>query len=172
MWLDRLSGHSTPAATPRASPPLSTNRSYSPAPRRQSLLSPSHTDQRPGIAARSSTRSPVSNNSTTSLLASSRLNGSGLKQSTAVVDIPDPLKMLKNLLESQKNISPNISQQRNDTVVLDARAKDDFELELDFGGLSLREIAEKVTPSNTREHLYNVQSIEDCRLNHMLVVSH
>ena len=94
MWLDRLSGHSTPSATPPASRP------YSPAPpRRPSHLAPSSAAQRPGFSPRSSSLSLVSNDSTTSLLASSkRVNGSALKQSVTTGDAPDPTKVLRRLI--------------------------------------------------------------------------
>lgn len=152
MWLDRLSGHSTPSATPPASRP------YSPAPlRRPSHLAPSSAAQRPGFSPRSSSLSLVSNDSTTSLLASSkRVNGSALKQSVTPGDAPDPAKVLRRLIGAdigKADIKEGV------IVRIDDLGDDDGEL--DLGGLSLKEIvalgesgAELSGPS---------QSADECR---------
>ncbi|CAG8973831.1 hypothetical protein HYALB_00005576 [Hymenoscyphus albidus] len=132
MWLDRLSGHSTPAST-GTPPPGSANRSYSPAPRRQSNLGPPSSLQRPGFNTRSSSLSLLSNDSTTSLLSSRWPNGSNLKRTATIVDVPDPLKVLGNIVGSEDTKGEEIDE--------------DWELELDFDGLGLHEIAEDRTTS-------------------------
>jgi vacuolar protein sorting-associated protein 52 len=158
MWLDRLSGHSTPAATPSASPPPPTNRSYSPAARRPSHLGPAAAAQRPGFNPRSSSLSLNSNDSTTSLLASSRRpNGSGLRQSVTVADAPDPLEVLEKLLGSEGKGAVSKSQGNGVSA-----AEEDFELELDFEGLGLREFASRGS-STKKEHVYATQTVEECR---------
>ena len=159
MWLDRLSGHSTPAATPSASPPPPANRAYSPAPRRPSYLGPASAAQRPGFNPRSSSLSLNSNDSTTSLLASSRRpNGSGLKQSVTVPNAPDPLEVLENLLGSEGK-GPKEKDEVNGSA-----ADDDFEYELDFEGLSLREVVARKEIDAEEEHVYTTQSVEECML--------
>jgi hypothetical protein len=161
MWLDRLSGHSTPAATPSGSPPPPANRSYSPASRRPSHLAPTSAAQRPSFNPRSSSLSLVSNDSTTSLLSSSkRPNGSGLRQSSTVADAPDPLKVLEKLLGADANL-PDTSKTTNGVNGSNS-ADGDFEGELDFEGLSLQELAIKETTFSREEHVYTSQTVEDC----------
>jgi hypothetical protein len=163
MWLDRLSGHSTPAATPSGSPPPPANRAFSPAPRRPSHLAPSSAAQRPGFSARSSSLSINSNDSTTSLLASSRkTNGSGLKQSITTPDVKDPLEVLEKLLGSEANVTPAASRAKN-SVNGTAIEEEDDESELDFEGFSLRELASRhVGPEETVGH--TTQTTEECTL--------
>ncbi|PMD47410.1 Vps52-domain-containing protein [Hyaloscypha variabilis F] len=155
MWLDRLSGHSTP--TPSASPPPPTNRSYSPAARRPSHLGPAVAAQRPGFNPRSSSLSLHSNDSTTSLLASSRRpNGSGLKQSVTVADAPNPLDVLEKLLGSEGKGKVAKPQTNGDHL-----AQDEFELELDFEDLSLREFVSRDALFARREQVYATQTVEE-----------
>lgn len=159
MWLDRLSGHSTPAATPSVSPPPPVNRAYSPSPRRPSYLGPASAAQRPAFNPRSSSLSLNSNDSTTSLLASSRRpNGSGLRQSVTVPNAPDPLEVLENLLDSEGK-DPKEKDEVNGSA-----AEDDFEYELDFEGLSLREVVARKDIDAQEEHVYTTQSVEECML--------
>lgn len=155
MWLDRLSGHVTPA-TPTASTPSSTKRSYSPGARRTSNLAPSAPTQRPGFAPRSSSLSVLSNDSTTSLLSSSRRpNGSGLKQSATAVDVPGPLEVLQSIVGSGIP-SQSVELAGNN------EAYGDFELDLDFAGLSLHEIVTRDVDQNQEEGRYAAQSLEEC----------
>jgi hypothetical protein len=165
MWLDRLSGHSTPAATPSASPPPPANRAYSPAPpRRPSTLAPSSAAQRPAFNPRSSSLSLISNDSTTSLLSSRRPNGSALKQSVTAVAAPDPLEVLEKLLgpEGKERAS---SKSVNGHSAEKSTTDYDYEAELDFDGLSLREIVEGQPSHAKEEHVYTTQTIEECMLN-------
>jgi len=162
MWLDRLSGHSTPAATPSGSPPPPANRAYSPAPRRSSHLGPAAAAQRPGFNPRSSSLSLNSNDSTTSLLASSRRpNGSGLKQSVTAVDAPNPLRVLEKLLGPEGNLRSEVSS-RGEGSNGNVDLGQDFANELDFEGLSLRELALRASPFANDEHLYTTQTVEEC----------
>ncbi|TVY29468.1 Vacuolar protein sorting-associated protein [Lachnellula hyalina] len=158
MW---LSGRSTPAATPSGSPPPPANRSYSPAPRRPSYLAPPSAAQRPPFNPRSSSLSLISNDSTTSLLSSSRRpNGSGLKQSATAVNAPDPLQVLERLLgsEGKKKVS---SKATNGTSTNNNLGDYDYEAELDFDGLSLREIVESQSSNAKEEHVYTSQTTEE-----------
>mgnify|MGYP001577067967 FL=1 len=101
MWLDRLSGTSTPASRPNASS-TPQSRSYSPVPRRSSSrLLPQAGSQRPNFSPRSSSLSVVSNDSTTSLLGNSRKptdsSSSNLKSTTLTYS--DPIQVLDKLLD-------------------------------------------------------------------------
>lgn len=155
MWLDRLSSNSTPSG----SPPPPTNRSFPTTTRRPSNLGPSTSAQRPGFNPRSSSLSLASNESTTSLLASSRRpNGSGLRQSTTVPDTADPLEVLEKLLGSEGKGSTSSSKAPGINGANNASEESDFEL--DFEGLSLRELA--LGQEDERESVYATQSIEEC----------
>jgi hypothetical protein len=158
MWLDRLSSHSTPSG----SPPPPANRPYSNSlSRRPSHLAPTSATQRPGYSPRSSSLSLVSNDSTISLLASSKKpNGSGLRQSSTVPDVADPLKVLEKLLGSEKEGHTD----RNAAGRAEADADED-DLELDFGGLSLHELAFDESLDVKEEIPYKAQTIEECMLN-------
>lgn len=158
MWLDRLSGHSTPGTTPSASPPPP-NRSYT-APRRTgSHLGPPQSS-RPTFNPRSSSLSIHSNDSSTSLLASSRRpNGSGLKQSITVEESTNPLRVLKELLGVENQAQSDTL--KKDGVNGESAADDDFASELDFEGLSLRDFVDRKAPE---EHVDTAQTIEECML--------
>jgi vacuolar protein sorting-associated protein 52 len=151
MWLDRLSSHSTPTG----SPPLSSNRSFSPSSRRASHLAPSAAPQRPGFAKRSSSLSLPSNDSTASLPTTSRHHASGLKQSTTVSDAPDPLFILERLLgpEGKGGTSKAING---------ADPTEESEFGMDLEGLSLREVLAQDTTFSEPELVYNTQTIEEC----------
>jgi len=156
MWLDRLSGHSTPSRSP---PPPGNN--FVPLPRRPSHLAPSPAPQRPGFTPRSSSLSLVSNDSTTSLLASKRPSGSGLGQSAAVPGtpgIPDPLAVVERLLDNGSKKSSKPGKGANGVKP----TRDDEEGELDFEGLSLREIVAEASSDIKDEHVYNTQTIDEC----------
>jgi vacuolar protein sorting-associated protein 52 len=153
MWLDRLSGHSTPSNAPLQPH----NRSYSPLPRRSSHLAPPTASKRPGFSPQSSTLSLVSNDSTTSLLESSKkTNGSGLRQSTKIADYPEPLEVLKNLLsvEGKDGTIEDVSEHGVDDL---NRAE-----ELDFAGLSLRELAEPQQSESDGLQSHVPQTVEEC----------
>lgn len=153
MWLDRLSGHSTPSNAP----PPPHNRSYSPLPRRSSHLAPPAASKRPGFSPQSSTLSLVSNDSTSSLLGSSKkTNGSGLRQSTVIDGHPEPLEVLQKLLgaESKSLDIKDASGNGTDDLNLDE--------ELDFSGLSLQELAELQQSEGDDIHSHVPQTLEEC----------
>lgn len=151
MWLDRLSGHSIPNNPP--SQPH--GRSYSPNPRRPNHLAPPTVSPRPAFSPRSSSLSLVSNDSTTSLLGSSkRPNGSGLKHSTNATDYPEPLQVLEKLF------GPQVKSAGKNGVL--AHSIDPELGELDFGGLSLREFGRTQEPETKDVQSYNPQTVEEC----------
>ncbi|KAJ4228851.1 Vacuolar protein sorting-associated protein 52 [Fusarium solani] len=148
MWLDRLAGG--PASNPGPSTPQPGNRTYSPLPRRtSSSLSPYVTSQRGGVSPRGSSLSLVSNDSSSSLLSSSRRpNGSNLRQTSTIETGPDSLEVLETLLAGFSTDSDSATKQQ--TI-----SQDDIDFEADFGGLSLKELAASQAPEpatfNTRK---------------------
>ncbi|KAI9824419.1 MAG: hypothetical protein M1832_001954 [Thelocarpon impressellum] len=136
MWLDRLSGHSTPSGSP---PPR--NRSYSPAPRRSSHLAPSSQQQ-------SQLRRAAFN-------PSRQLNGSALRHSVSgrpPDDVPDPLDVLEGIIGTSLR-----SRQ-----AFDAR---DLVEDIDFGGLSLHDFAAAESSigerGNDYDPSYRVRSVDE-----------
>ncbi|KAI1028421.1 hypothetical protein LB503_002316 [Fusarium chuoi] len=136
MWLDRLAGG--PATSPGPSTPQPGGRVY---PKRtSSTLSPYVTSQRPGISPRGSSLSLVSNDSTTSLLSSSRRpNGSNLRQASTIDTGSDSLEVLETLLAG-------FSSDREQADKKTAINEDDINFEAVFGGLSLKELATSEPP--------------------------
>ncbi|KAG4415179.1 hypothetical protein IFR04_011677 [Cadophora malorum] len=131
--------------------------SYSSAPRRPSHLGPASAIQRPGFSPRSSSLSINSNDSTMSLLASSRRpNGTGLKKSATMSEAPDPLALLEKLLGSE---GVEVVQETTLTNAAGNTDLDEVERELDFEGLDLRQL---ISPSarHTQEDLYTTQTTE------------
>jgi len=154
MWLDRLSGHSSPA---NPSPPHS--RSFSPLPRRPNHLGPHSASQRPAFTPRSSSLSLVSNDSTASLLgAARRANGSGLKHSATHRDHPQPVEVLEKLL--------GIEIREGENAVQNGEEFEEFEIkdELDFKGLTLFELAKFENTDNDDVHVYKSQGVDECML--------
>lgn len=143
MWLDRLAGGQ--ATVSGSSTPPSASRPYSPLPRRtSSSLSPYVTSQRAGHSPRSSSLSLASNDSSTSFLSSSRKpNGSGLRQTSTVHEGPDALEILEGLLRSGDDENKN-SEEHGRVI-----KEEDFHLDPDFGGLSLKELANPETQNNS-----------------------
>ncbi|RKL21808.1 hypothetical protein BFJ68_g2120 [Fusarium oxysporum] len=139
MWLDRLAGG--PASSPGPSTPQPGGRVY---PKRtSSTLSPYVTSQRPGISPRGSSLSLVSNDSTSSLLSSSRRpNGSNLRQASTIETGPDSLEVLETLLAG---LSSDRDQADKKTVI----NQDDINFDALFGGLSLKELATSEPPDTT-----------------------
>ncbi|KAF5530669.1 SAC2 [Fusarium napiforme] len=139
MWLDRLAGG--PASSPGPSTSQPGSRVY---PKRtSSTLSPYVTSQRPGISPRGSSLSLVSNDSTSSLLSSSRRpNGSNLRQASTIDTGPDSLEVLETLLAG-------FSSDREQADEKTAINEDDINFEAVFGGLSLKELATSEPPDTT-----------------------
>jgi hypothetical protein len=159
MWLDRLSSNSTPSGSPP--PPI--NRSFSPASRRPSHLGQTSAPQRPGFNPRSSSLSLISNDSTTSLLSSSkRNNGSTLKQSITVPTATDPLVVLGKLLGSKKS-----GQDASESSAVSGFAStfEETDFDLDFGGLNLQQLVLEGTSDDDEKTLYNSQTADECMYN-------
>ncbi|KAK2011212.1 Vps52/Sac2 family protein [Colletotrichum eremochloae] len=150
MWLDRLAAQSNPS--PSSSQPGS--RAYSPLPRRTSST-PYVTSQRSGLTPRGSQLSLISNDSSSSLLASRRVNGSGLKQSQTTYDGPDSVEILGQILDTT---SITDSAASNTTGVITQK---DFELDFDFDGLSLRELASSNKADTDEADNYRRQTAEE-----------
>lgn len=158
MWLDRLAGHQSGSATPQAN-----SRPISPLPRRTSsgrgpgpYLTSQASALRPSVTPRGSSLSLISNDSTSSFLASSRRpNGSGLKQSTTVVEGPEPEEVLETLLGTKAN---GIGPEGPHKVTI---SEDDLDFDFDFAGLSLRDLAQDDTALDSG-NVYRVQTAEEC----------
>ncbi|KAK1729084.1 hypothetical protein CaCOL14_007860 [Colletotrichum acutatum] len=146
MWLDRLAAQSN--SSPSASQPGS--RPYSPLPRRTSS-SPYVTSQRPGITPRGSQLSLVSNDSSNSFLASRRVNGSGLKQSQTTYDGPDSVEILGQILDTAPTSEAT-------TITI---SENDLELDFQFEGLSLRELASSDEIDSSDADSYRRQTAEE-----------
>ncbi|KAL7915615.1 Sac2 family domain-containing protein [Trichoderma velutinum] len=133
MWLDRLAATQASASGP--STPQITSRHNSPLPRRtSSTLSPYITSQRQGPSPRGSSLSLVSSDSTTSLLASSRKpNGSDARQQSG--QAPDSVDILEKLLAADSEVVGK-TQSRASLIT-----QEDLTFDVDFGGLSLKELA-------------------------------
>ncbi|KAL7797180.1 Sac2 family domain-containing protein [Trichoderma afarasin] len=133
MWLDRLAASQASASGP--STPQITSRHNSPLPRRtSSTLSPYITSQRQGPSPRGSSLSLVSSESTTSLLASSRKpNGSDARQQPG--QAPDSVDVLEKLLAADSEVVGK-AQSRASLIT-----PEDLTFDVDFGGLSLKELA-------------------------------
>ena len=72
-------------------------------------------------------------------------------------DAPDPLQVLEKLLGSEGKGSSSTSQANGYGA-----EGEEFELELDFENLSLREFASREL-STKKEHGYETQTVEECR---------
>ncbi|KAI9796009.1 MAG: hypothetical protein M1835_004784 [Candelina submexicana] len=163
MWLDRFSGHSTPAGSP---PPQ--NRSLSPAPRRPSHLTPSTLSQRPGYSPRSSSLSLPYNGSTSSLSTATRVpNGSALKHSITNTpppsDVPDPLKVLAGFIGTPPKVS-KANESKPDKTGWTDRPTELWNGN-DFEGQSLEELAKLDTSGDldqqVEERRYSTRSIDE-----------
>lgn len=156
MWLDRLAGG--PASSSGASTPQPASKPFNTLPRKtSSSLSPYVTSHRPGHSPRGSSLSLASNDSTTSLLASSRRpNGSGLRQLSGVEQAPDSVELLDKLLSAGSDDKPQPKRAGFIT-------KADLEMDVDFGGLSLQELATSQLPSaDAPQNPRRSQTIEEC----------
>lgn len=154
MWLDRLAGQQVGTVSPQ-----SNSRPISPLPRRtSSARGPYLTSQRTNSTPKGSSLSLVSSDSSSSLLASSRrVNGSGLRQSTtAAVDDHDAEEVLEALLGPPPDGTAVGDKPRSSIT------REDLNLEFDFGGRSLRELALDDGSTTDGESVYRAQSIEEC----------
>lgn len=151
MWLERLSGHTTPSASPPSSRP------YSPAPRKSSHLAP---PARPTFSQRSSSLNPAStlNDSPLSLLRKTN-NGVGAKAKAG--DAPDPVDTLEKLIgtvDAKRKTKQNRQGLSNDGGSDAADAIDS----VDFGGLGLYELATAEDIPSDDVHVYRSQTVEEC----------
>ncbi|PNY23998.1 Vacuolar protein sorting-associated protein [Tolypocladium capitatum] len=155
MWLDRLAGGQ--AGTSGASTPQPGARPYSPLPRRTSgALSPYVTSQRQGHSPRSSSLSLVSSDSSASLLSSRKPNGSGLRQSSTIPDVSDSLGTLEKLLRPRRGSGEDHVENQTSSMV-DA----DIEFDVDFGGLSLKDLVSSQAPEDAPVSTRRPQSIQE-----------
>jgi hypothetical protein len=76
-----------------------------------------------------------------------------------VADAPDPLDVLEKLLGSEGKEAAGLAKPETNG---DNTAEEDFELELDFEELSLREFASQESPYAKKEHVYTAQTVEEC----------
>ncbi|CCU76951.1 putative Vps52 / Sac2 family protein/putative vacuolar protein sorting-associated protein 52 [Blumeria hordei DH14] len=124
MWLDRLARHSTPSPTPAATFAAHTRK-------------PNHAEStstsRP---PRSSSLTVQTNDAASSLLASRKFNGSGLKHSSSTSDISNPIQVLQEILATSGDRSSNFLC---DTK-FDQNLDEYFANKFDFEGLSLQEL--------------------------------
>ncbi|KAK6828491.1 Vacuolar protein sorting-associated protein 52 B [Apiospora arundinis] len=157
MWLDRLAAQAT---TPSTTPPGS--RAYSPSPGRRtpSGLGPYVTSQqgRPGLVQRTSSFQSLASNdsSTSSLLAYSRRpNGSALKQSTTAYIGPDPVDVLRQLLGEESDAAATAKQAAGSVT------EDALDLDFDFGGLSLTELAHANDYGEDSADVHRTQTVEE-----------
>ncbi|OLN95597.1 Vacuolar protein sorting-associated protein 52 B [Colletotrichum chlorophyti] len=150
MWLDRLAAQAN--QSPSTSQPGS--RPYSPLPRRPSN-SPYVTSQRPGVTPRASSLSLVSNDSSSSFLASRKVNGSSLKQSQTNYDGPDSVEILDQILETTPLSAPP-SNSPTGTV-----NETDLSLDFEFEGMSLRELASSDKVETDDAYSYRRQTAEE-----------
>lgn len=156
MWLDRLASQSGPP-TPSSQPG---SRSYSPLPvRTSSNLSPYVTSQRAGQPPRGSATSLVSSSSTTSLLgAAKKPNGPGLNPLSSYSGGPAPEDILEKLLGTKiTHYSANGCAQHSIT-------ESDLELYMDFGDLSLAELAATDPSTSEAEAPRRAQTVGESEL--------
>ncbi|KAG5931516.1 hypothetical protein E4U53_001727 [Claviceps sorghi] len=159
MWLDRLAGG--PSSASAQSTPQPGSRSYSPLPRRTtSTLSPYVTSQRSGLSPRNSSPSLESNDSSYSLLSHSRrTNGSALRQSATIPNVNDSLDTLSRVLASSKEAGVDGEESWRAQSISITEA--DLELEVDFGGLSLKELALSQAPDDIDSAARQGRNVED-----------
>ncbi|KAB8200695.1 Vps52-domain-containing protein [Aspergillus parasiticus] len=141
MWLDRMSGHSTPSGSHIDS------RSNSPLPRRStSRLSPYVQNSRPQPSRPGSSLSNLltPSDSTTSLSATQRADDTALKQFPAKArpsNVADPLDVLNDIIGKRKE-----KLEGAESPVLSSTLKtkpSQLVAEIDFGDLSLEEFVTK-----------------------------
>lgn len=115
------------------------------------------TSQRPGLTPRGSQLSLISNDSSTSLLASRRVNGSsGLKQSQTTYDGPDSVEILGQILGTT-SFAESAVNRTTGTI-----GEQDLELNFDFDGLSLRQLASSNKADTGDADSYRRQTTEEC----------
>ncbi|KAE8367219.1 Sac2 family-domain-containing protein [Aspergillus caelatus] len=141
MWLDRMSGHSTPSG------PQIDSRSNSPLPRRStSRLSPYAQNSRPQPSRPGSSLSNLltPSDSTTSLSATQRADGTTVKQfpaKTRPSNVADPLDALNDIIGKRKE---KLAEAESPVLSSTLEIKpSQLVAEIDFGDLSLEEFVTK-----------------------------
>ncbi|KAK1149341.1 Vacuolar protein sorting-associated protein 52 [Aspergillus melleus] len=141
MWLDRISGHSTPSG------PQADSRSNSPLPRRSSSrLSPYAQSARPTSSTRQGSSLSVlvtPSGSNVSLPATVRGDGSVLTQSAArsrPSDVADPLQVLNGIIGKQNENTLQTDKLTPSSAVIIGKPSTLVE-DIDFNGLSLEDFA-------------------------------
>ncbi|KAL8939882.1 MAG: hypothetical protein Q9216_003103 [Gyalolechia sp. 2 TL-2023] len=158
MWLDRLSGQSTPSP----SPPSVQKRSYSPATGRSTHLAPTNAIRPPYGPRTSSLNIGTRPNSSTTSLNSSRLpNGSSLRQEIIPpTDINDPVDVLKNVLGKKLDNAINGKVDGDDSAT--SQKPPQLVEHVDFGELSLHAFAESSHKEEDEGSQYlTSQSVEE-----------
>lgn len=163
MWLDRFSGNNTPSnSLPPPSPQI---RSYSPAPRRPSHLTPG-TSRRPSYSPRASSPKLGAGNASKISSNSTRIpNGSTLKQQIIPSDLIDPLEILAEVIG--KPLPKKQSQSDNGTGQVFGEFQKPTQLveDVEFKGLSLHEFASAFDGSEDEKlakPINPAQTVEEC----------
>ncbi|KAF9885799.1 hypothetical protein FE257_012381 [Aspergillus nanangensis] len=164
MWLDRISGHSTPSSLPQHPD----SRSNSPLPRRSSSrLSPYPQNSRPGSARQGSSLSVLltPSDSTSSLAATARGENSTAFKSSATAsrpsDVADPLEVLNGILGKQRNNDTSADLMTPPYKASPIEKPVQLVEEIDFGGLSLDEfVSRKETPRRAASSGVDAQTIQ------------
>ncbi|KAL8761491.1 MAG: hypothetical protein Q9184_002401 [Pyrenodesmia sp. 2 TL-2023] len=158
MWLDRLSGQSTPSAPPAPAQ----SRSYSPAPRRSSHLPPGP-PTRPAYGPRTTSLglSSKANFSTNSLNSPRLPNGSSLRQQLSPpADVIDPLGVLKDILGKQSDKVVNGSEDGDSSTIV--QKPPHVAEDIDFEGLSLHAFVDRASQQETKKvHQFAAQTVEE-----------
>jgi vacuolar protein sorting-associated protein 52 len=160
MWLDRFSGNNPSSA----SPPQPSIRSYSPGPRRPSLLRPG-TAARPSFSQRSSSLylGSKSNLSTASINSARVPNGSTLKNEIVPPgEFPDPLTILAEV------VGQPLLDQTSETIKDGEEEADRPSIlteNVDFEGMSLHEFVQLDLSDKGDEQQglgFSPQTVEEC----------
>ncbi|KAI9375678.1 Sac2 family-domain-containing protein [Aspergillus egyptiacus] len=156
MWLDRIANHS-PSGSHYDS------RSRSPNPQRSTrYLSPNRLNGRPGLSRPGSSLSPLvsPSPSTTSLQTVTRVQEEPKRNPTArkrPSDVADPLQVLNGIIRKR-----NGESEAHSSVKAPAAETKPVQLveDIDFGGLSLEEFAQKAEPVKTGNGDIGAQTIQ------------
>ncbi|KAL8929250.1 MAG: hypothetical protein Q9208_001333 [Pyrenodesmia sp. 3 TL-2023] len=158
MWLDRLSGQSTPSALPASAQ----DRSYSPAPRRSNHLAPGP-PIRPAYGVRTSSigLSSKADLSTSSFNSPRLPNGSSLRQQLSPpADVTNPLGVLEDILGKLSDKVVNGSEDRDGRAIVQKPSH--LAEGIDFEGLSLHAFVDRASQEETKKaHQFSAQTAEE-----------
>ncbi|KAE8147863.1 Vps52-domain-containing protein [Aspergillus avenaceus] len=160
MWLDRISGHSTPAG------PQIDSRSNSPLPRRSaSRLSPYAQTNRPQPNRTGSSLSNLltPSDSTVSLSSTQRGDGSVLRHGASKnrpSDVADPFDVLNGIIRKQQQKRPAAPEASATLSTLPTKPSQ-LKTDIDFGGLSLEEfVSQSDEPRRLSSNDVGAQTIQ------------